>query len=109
MNYKFTVPPTREVGSYSGTCSPSIGETYRQNALWDYNTVRARDGHPPLKRMPAGTNYFPVYEYQIQMWTGKRYGWECVNTECAREDAKRSIREYRDNQPGAYRIRRVRA
>ena len=102
MTYKFTVPPTRDVDSYVGTC------TSRKDALADYNTVRAHNGHPPLKRMPAGTFYRPLYEYQIQMWTGKRYGWECVNTECTHDDAKWSIREYRDNQPGAYRIKHVR-
>lgn len=58
--YKFTVPPTREVGSYSGTCSASWGETYQQNALSDYNSVRAHDGLEPLKKMPAGTRYVRV-------------------------------------------------
>lgn len=55
--YKFTVPPTHDVGSYSGTCSTSYGETRAQSALWDYNSARAHDGLPPLSRMPAGTVY----------------------------------------------------
>lgn len=56
-SYIFTVPPTRNVGSYSGTCRTSYGETYRQHALWDYNSVRAHDGLPPITRMPPGTKY----------------------------------------------------
>jgi hypothetical protein len=56
-SYRFTVPPTRHVGSYSGNCSASYGETYRQNALADYNSARAHDGLPPLSRMPNGTRY----------------------------------------------------
>jgi hypothetical protein len=55
--YRFTVPPTAEQGSYSGNCSASYGETYRQNALADYNSARWHDGLPPLSRMPKGTRY----------------------------------------------------
>lgn len=60
MTYKVTVPPTSEVGSYSRTCKASAMETYRQNALWDYNHARAHDGLPPLSRMPRGTEYIPI-------------------------------------------------
>lgn len=35
-------------------------------------------------------------------------GWEDENTELTREDAKRSLREYRENGPGAYRLIRRR-
>jgi hypothetical protein len=52
---KFTVPPTREVGSYTGHASASNGETLVASALWDYNSCRAHDGLSPLSRMPAGT------------------------------------------------------
>ena len=55
--YRFTVPPTSEQGSHVGTCRASLRETYRQNALSDYNSARAHDGLPPLARMPRGTSY----------------------------------------------------
>ncbi len=106
-SYKFTVPPTHDVGSYSGTCTASYGETYRQNALSDYNSVRAHDGHPPLFKMPAGTTYTRIYEWEIQVFTSE--GWECVNTEDNRKEALMSLREYRNNQPDRYRIKRVAA
>ena len=41
-------------------------------------------------------------EYVIQAHYGQ--GWEDVNYETTRADARRSIGEYRYNQPGAYRI-----
>lgn len=53
------VPPTMEMGSY-GTwviLRKNSGETVAQSALWDYNSARAHDGLPPLKRMPQGTKY----------------------------------------------------
>lgn len=37
--------------------------------------------------------------WDIQQYTGPEYGWESVNTEETWKDAKRSLREYRDNQP----------
>lgn len=55
--YRFTVPPTAKQGSHSGTCAANGSETYRANALWDYNSARAHDGLPPLARMPRGTRY----------------------------------------------------
>lgn len=60
MRYRFTVPPTNDVGSYSGTCATSWCESYRKEALRDYNSCRAHDGLPPLSRMPAGTVYTPI-------------------------------------------------
>jgi len=55
--YRFTVPPTREQGSHVGHCRSGYGETYRKDALRDYNSTRAHDGLPPLARMPVGTQY----------------------------------------------------
>ncbi len=55
--YRFIVPPTNEQGSHNGTCSSSYGQTYRQRALEDYNSSRAREGLPPLTKMPRGTRY----------------------------------------------------
>lgn len=43
-------------------------------------------------------------EYQIQ--GNYSFGFETVNTELTRKDASRSIREYRENEPGiAFRIK----
>lgn len=55
--YTFTVPPTKNVGSYKSTCRASLLETRAGSALWDYNRARAYDGFPPLTRMPKGTEY----------------------------------------------------
>lgn len=63
--YRFTVPPTAEQGSHAGTCSASARETYRQNALADYNSARAHDGLPPLSRMPRGTRYARIRTYPL--------------------------------------------
>lgn len=60
MKYKLEVPPTKEQGSYRITVSDSRYETYRQNALWNYNSAREHDGLPPVKRMPSGTKYIPI-------------------------------------------------
>ena len=49
------VPPTMEQGSYTTNVSGSTQAEARANALWDYNSARAHDGLPPVKRLPAGT------------------------------------------------------
>jgi hypothetical protein len=47
------------------------------------------------------------FEYDIQQRTAE--GWETVNCESTFPDAKKSVLEYRANQPEyAYRIKRVR-
>jgi hypothetical protein len=58
--YKFTVPPTMEQGSHSDVCSGAYLETYRGNALAQYNSARSHDGLPPVKRMPKGTKYLRI-------------------------------------------------
>lgn len=55
--YQFTVPPTMEQGSHKGNCAPGYFTSYRADALQEYNSARAHDGLPPLKRMPRGTKY----------------------------------------------------
>lgn len=47
--------------------------------------------------------------WDIQQYTGPEYGWESVNAEDTWTDAKRSLKEYRENQPEyAVRARRKR-
>ena len=60
MKYEVRVPPTYHLGSYVLHCRDSMWATYRQDALIDYNINRKYAGLPPLKRMPAGTKYYPV-------------------------------------------------
>ena len=55
--YKVTVPPTMEQGSYTTIVSRGYYQTVPQAALQDYNSARAHDGLPPIRRMPAGTKY----------------------------------------------------
>lgn len=45
-------------------------------------------------------------EWEIRMATS--YGWEVVNTEVTRKEAVRSIKEYRENQPGSYSLKKRR-
>lgn len=104
MKYKVCVPPTPDQGSYRLTVTGSAQQTYRAEALQDYNSARAHDGQPPLSRMPRGTSYAPIMEYAIQMHTSE--GWEDVCTESTRKEAVEQIACYRENQPGAYRIKR---
>ena len=57
MRYKVIVPPTMEQGSYVTTVSDGRYETKAGAALSDYNSARAHDGLPPIKKMPSGTRY----------------------------------------------------
>lgn len=59
-SYTVKVPPTAEQGSYTTTARAGYGQTMRACALQDYNSARAHDGLPPVKRMPAGTRYTPA-------------------------------------------------
>ena len=62
MKFEFTVPPTKDQGSHFGSCRDDRGMTKAADALSDYNSARAHDGFPPLKRMPAGTRYIRIAE-----------------------------------------------
>jgi hypothetical protein len=47
----------------------------------------------------------------IDRWdimTNYGYGWECENSEYTWKDAKRSVREYRDNIRGSVRLEKHR-
>jgi hypothetical protein len=37
--------------------------------------------------------------YVIQQYTGPQYGWEDVDQQETYKEAKRSLKEYRENQP----------
>lgn len=100
-NVRFTVPPTREVGSYSGTCSASYGETLAQSALWDYNSARAHDGLPPLSRMPAGTVYHKPASTVYVNRRGQGYT-ETVDEFTTRKEARAMLSEYRMVDPSAH-------
>lgn len=53
---------------------------------------------------PYGFDY-SMYEFEIQFFC---YGtWECVHTVETRNEAEQSLKEYRENQPGIYRIKKV--
>ena len=99
-NTTFTVPPTRDQGSYIGGCSASYGETLAQSALWDYNSARAHDGLPPLSRMPAGTVYHkPAAPYYVQRRDGRNL--ETVDEFETRKEARDMLAEYRRSDRSA--------
>jgi hypothetical protein len=57
--YVFEVPSTMEMGSFKGHCtSNGFNVSYKQDALWSYNSARSHDGLRPLKKMPKGTKYY---------------------------------------------------
>lgn len=106
MKYTVKVPPTKEQGGYKTTVTPSRLESKEQAALSDYNSARAHDGLPPLKRMPVGTVYAAQYEYEIQGLYNGRWETECV--EETKEDGLKQLECYYENVPsGTFRMRRV--
>jgi hypothetical protein len=42
--------------------------------------------------------------YKIQGYYSSQYGYETVNTEDNRKDAKRSLKEYRENENYSFRM-----
>jgi hypothetical protein len=58
--FKCKVPITRNVSPVTIYCKASAMETTEENALWDYNRIRAHDGLPPLESLPNGTTFEPV-------------------------------------------------
>lgn len=55
--YTVKVPSTDDMSSYTTTAAGTHSQTVEECALQDYNSARAHDGLPPVKRMPAGTKY----------------------------------------------------
>lgn len=63
--------------------------------------LKAGNRHnPPRRRNPCVSK--TTVEYVIQGNYG--HGWEDENFETTKIDAKRSLKEYRENGPGAYRL-----
>lgn len=106
-NYTFTVPPTRDVGSFVGTCSTRKHSTKESDALWTYNGERAHNFKGPLKQMPKGTTYKRILttrmEYVVQGYYGA-CGWEDESTEESWKEGRRSLKEYQANGIGYYRL-----
>ena len=49
------------------------------------------------------------YEYEVQGYYVKQYGWECLTTNKNRADAERQLHCYNENEPSTeHRIRRIR-
>ena len=103
MKYTVTVPPTAQAGSYACTVRNGRYAPKAQAALQAYNSARAHDGLAPVKRMPSGTSYAPVYEWAIQgLYSGT---WEDETTEGTRAAAKAQLACYRGNCPAtAFRV-----
>jgi len=58
--YRVTVPPTWHLGSYAYVVGGGYLQTYKAEALQEYNRARAHEGAAPLSRMPKGTTYTRV-------------------------------------------------
>jgi len=95
--YKLSVPPTMEQGGYNIEFTPAPNETPAACALWHYNSARAHDGLPPLRRMPKGTVYTVKREYILLANYGQ--GWEEETIEETHKDIVTRLREYRENAP----------
>lgn len=52
---QYTIPPTANVGNCTIIGVSSTTETARENALWEYNSMRAHDGLQPVGTFPNGT------------------------------------------------------
>jgi hypothetical protein len=52
---KYVIPASHQVGNCEIVGVSSLMETARENALWQYNSMRAHDGLPPVVSFPNGT------------------------------------------------------
>ena len=52
---QYTIPPTANVGNCTIIGVSSLTETARENALWQYNSMRSHDGLDPVQSFPNGT------------------------------------------------------
>lgn len=56
-HYKVHIPTTRHLGAYDTIATETTMESKEENALWDYNNVRAHDGLKPVQALPDGTTF----------------------------------------------------
>lgn len=77
-------------------------------AFCDFLDSLARNGEvsEALAQRATLTPARVIYEYEIHGNCG--HGFECENTEDNHADALRSLREYRENGPGHYKLVQVR-
>lgn len=66
MKIQYTLPVTKNPGNCTIVGTSSWCETARENALWTYNNMRARDGLPPVADLPDGTTlkFIPPKEFK---------------------------------------------
>lgn len=62
MKIRYQVPVTRDQGPCTLIGTSSATETATANALWEYNSMRAHDGQPPVKQFPPGTQRVRIDE-----------------------------------------------
>ena len=51
----YAIPATATQGACTIVGTASLMETARENALWQYNDMRAHDGLDPVVSLPPGT------------------------------------------------------
>jgi len=64
-----------EQGSYTTVVSGSYMQSYRAEALQDYNSARAHDGLAPVSRMPKGTKYTRIEPVTLKNYSCDRCGY----------------------------------
>ena len=55
MRIEYRTPSTKDMGTTVIVGRSGFGETARENALWEYNSMRRHDDLPPVKGFPQGT------------------------------------------------------
>ena len=83
--------------------------------LWDVNNIRSHGGLPALTladlqrlKRKGSITIRPATKLEFVIQGNYGQGWEDENCEANQKDGKRSLKEYRDNGPGAYRLIRRR-
>ena len=99
-NAVFIVPATTNMGTFTGTAVAGPTDTLTSDARMQYNRVRARDGLPPVRRMPAGTYYkLCTVVYINRIGGGLR---ETIDEFSTRKEARDMLAEYRMADPAGY-------
>ena len=55
MQIEYTFPNTKDMSQCQIIGTSSSMESAKENALWEYNSMRAHDGLKPINFMPRGT------------------------------------------------------